>query len=182
MTMKDKLFHLVKRLRLLLAEQKDLDFRISVWCRDARACFPDGERGDQCFVDWCVEETGVTSAQAREFILRATAAKVVPDEQTWKRLNGYKQIGKLEGLPRRDQVSILEAAKSTGRAVQTLVRKHRAALEPVDIAPPARPTPSQDARRLADYIRNATHGKLPKIICEILERYPEQVQAVKAAA
>lgn len=182
----DKMIAFVKRWQEIERQQKDLDFSRSKLARDIRNEFDKGDRGDDQFVNWCTVELGITAWQAKELLTRAVAATVVPDERTWKMIGGYRAIRPLQDLARRDQVAVLESAKSSGRAPINIMRERgliqaptpRAMPTPAPIVvmkrEPARPTDEQsahlDAVVLAQFIaKNSKH--IPKDILALVNKY-----------
>lgn len=186
-----KLFDLVKRWRELDRQQKDLDFKKSVWSREARAAFPDGDIGDSQFANWLATDLGFTHKDVTEHQLRAVAAKIVPDQKTYKDVGGYRQIKKLEPLNARQRVTVLEAAKATEHTIERVIRDRGLAhkTEPktplVKVAPAATPykprAPQVDhyaaACILARYL-GRHGGKLPREIRELVDRYSAQLREV----
>jgi hypothetical protein len=76
----DKMIQFVKRWREIERLQKNIDFDRGQLARGIRAEFEKGARGDEQFRNWCVVEIGMTAYGARELLLMAVAASVVPDE------------------------------------------------------------------------------------------------------
>jgi hypothetical protein len=115
------------------------------------------------FIAWCKSDLGITEAASQDLALRARAAGVVPDAKTWTRLGGFGQIRAVESLPKREQVNILEAAKSTGRAVRSLVReRHPEMFEAATQLPERTKTQMRDVEVLARFI--AEHAnRLPRL-------------------
>lgn len=196
----DKMIQFVKRWLDIERRQKDLDFERSKLSRDIRCEFPSGERGDEQFSNWCVNELGLTSWAAKELLTRAVAATVVPDERTWKMIGGFRAIRPLQDLTKTQQVTVLEAAKTSGRAPINIMRERGLIQAPTPREPariPARTSspvnvtivrkPPQndsapvrdayaDAVALAQYI--ARTGKdLPRDIIAIVARYASAVKA-----
>lgn len=159
----EKLIALTKQWQKLEADQRDLDFRKAEWARHARGCFQDDRR----FIVWCKSDLGVTEAAAQDLALRARAAGVVPDAKTWTKLGGFGQIRAVEALSKREQINVLEAAKSTGRAVRTLVRERHPEMFAEATALPARVTKQMsDVETLARFI--ADHSdRLPKLPSDV---------------
>lgn len=185
-----KMMEFIKRWREIEQTQKAIDFERSVLARDIRAEFPDGDEGDKKFTDWCAHQLGLTVTGANELLLRATAAVIVPDEKTWNVVGGYRSIRHLQDLPKRDQVNVLEAAKSTGKAILNLVKERGLGpmlppTAPRASAPVVRPPvhqfqapakvvdesqAQQDAETLAKFI--AKYCKtIPRDILSIIHRY-----------
>lgn len=187
----DKMIRFVKRWREIEQRQRDLDFERSKLARDIRDEFDKGDRGDDLFVNWCTVELGITAFAAKELLTRATAVTVVPDERTWKMIGGYRAIRPLQDLPKRHQVDVLEAAKSSGRAPINIMRERGLIKmsEPRPVAPApapapkpivvtkreaAKPTDEQsahlDAVALAQFITR-TSKNIPRDILAIINRY-----------
>lgn len=163
----EKMIAFVKRWREIERQQKDLDFQRSRLARDIRAEFEKGDRGDDQFCNWCVIELGITAFQARELLTRAVAATIVPDDRTWKMIGGYRAIRPLQGLPRKHQVDVLEAAKSSGRAPINIMRERGLA---VSASKPQQQSAYTDAVTLAQFI-SRTSKHIPEDILAIVSRY-----------
>ena len=162
----EKLIGLLKQFRKLESEQKDLDYRRAQWAREARGCFQDDRR----FIVWCKSDLGLTEAQSQDLCLLARAAGVVTDPKTWINLGGSRQIRAVEQLAtKREQVTVLEAAKATGKAIRTLVRERLPIAETAK--PEFRPADKRkmiDAEVLAQFIV-ANISRLPKLPSDVAE-------------
>lgn len=192
---------LIKRFRALEAAQRDLDFNMSQWARDLRACFESGKPGDNAFVKWCETELSLTEGKARhDLLVRAAAADAVKDIDTWNTVGGFKTIRALTELPRKEQVACLGAVKASGYSLRTVLKERGHG--PAPIAPGSGPaTPIQkrapsappaaiadsvakaDAAELAAYIATCTAANgwvLPRAIARILKRYT--TSALRAVA
>ena len=177
----EKLISLTKQWRRLEDDQRDLDFRKAEWARAARGCFQDDRR----FITWCKSDLGITEAAAQDLCLRARAAGVVPDAKTWTRLGGFGQIRAVESLPKREQINILESAKSTGRAVRTLVReRHPEMFENATQTPERTKKQMSDIEKLSRFIADHvdTLPRLPSDVEVIVRMYVPSVAKKRAAA
>lgn len=141
-----RMIDFVKRWRSIERRQKDLDFERSAWARDLRAeC-----ESDRDFVEWCQREAGMSEPVARELLARVAAASIVTDAKTWDTLGGFAQVRSLAALPtKRAKVDAIEAAKSTGLRLSTIVRR---SVPSPDIAPTKAITAKEDAAVLAKFI------------------------------
>lgn len=184
----DKLIQFVKRWRDIESRQKSVDYDRSRLASDIRHEFPSGDVGDKKFVNWCAVELGLSEGQSKELLLRAVAFAVVPDEKTYNNVGGYKAIRHLQDLSKRDQVNILEAAKTSGRAILSVVKERglapktipatvppaRAPVKPykpfVSESPTARASATEDAEALSRYIAMNCKN-IPKDILTIMNRY-----------
>ncbi len=164
--MSDSMFKYVKRWQELERKQKDLDYERSVFAKELRAEF--GNNGDARFVKWCKDELGLTEVGANELLLRATMVKTVGDEKTWKNLGGFRAIRAVEVLPREKRVHVIEAAKTTGKSVATLVRENCG----VPQTTRERVSPISDAEVLAKFITSHhDESRLPPAVRTIVARY-----------
>jgi hypothetical protein len=171
---RDKSFEYVKQWRELERRQKELDFEQSQWARRLRGEFAKGEVGDEHFTGWCVTELDIAKSKIAELLLRATAAAIVSDPATWKRVGGYATIKHLDEFSRRDQVAVLEAVKATGKAIRTVVEE-RGLREPVK-----RHDARKDAAVLAVFVRGNCRD-VPPYIKAIVARYDADLSEVRAA-
>lgn len=170
-----KMVRFIERWRDLEKRQKDLDYERSVFARDLRAALP----SDAAFTKWCVAEIGLAEPAAQDLLLRAIAAKVVPDVTVWKRVGGFREIRAVAALPRREQVNVLETAKFTGQSIRSIVRGlQNKGDEPVELR---RASPSADAQTLAHFVmEHVPQGRLTPKIKAVLARYV-RVDAARAA-
>ncbi len=122
-----QLLRLIKLWHQLSKDQRDIDFRKAAWAREFRAYYPTDEK----FFRGCVDELGLTRYQSEELLLQARVSGIVRDLPTWNQLGGFREIRSVVALPAKEQVHVLEIAKTTGRAVRTLVK------ERIPQAPPA---------------------------------------------
>lgn len=137
----------------------NLDYRLSEWCHQARACF----REDHEFIAWMKADLGVTDAVAQDLCLRALAFDVAKDLITWSRLRGFREIRSIEALPtRRERIEALEAAKATDRPVRSIVREW---------------AEWKATRDMARFIAEAQLGQLPTDV-EAIVRMHEEVEAM----
>lgn len=168
----DKMIQYVKRWQQLERKSKELDYERSVFAKELRSEFGN----DAQFIKWCADELGLTATRSSDLLLRATAAKAVPDASTWSRIGGFREIGALAAVPdRKTQIHIIESAKSTGKGIRTLIREN-VTHEP----PPPRTTPARDAEELARFIvQNVPEDRLTENIRAVVARY---VRAIARAA
>lgn len=176
----EKLLNLVKQWNKLEAEQKDLDFRKAQWAREARGCFQDDRR----FITWCKSDIGLTDAKAQDLCLLARAGGVVTDPKVWIKLGGSREIRAVEPLTKREQVAVLEAAKTSGRAVRTIAKERHPELfsaVPKNDVTPLKKRQMSDIETLARFIADHAHRlpKLPGDVAVIVRMY---APAVKSAA
>lgn len=175
---KDELFKLAQRFRTLMDEQKDFDFRMSTWARDARGAFSN----DKAFTQWCGSDLGLTETQSSELLFRGRAAEIVPDVKAWRKLGGLAQIRGVEGLSKKDQVTALEAAKATGRSVRAIVRERHPA---TDVVLPSRILLSRkEAESLVKHFGGL--GTVPRHIQVLINKiklslWPHAAESKKAA-
>jgi hypothetical protein len=158
----DKMIHFVKRWRELERQQRDLDFNKSLWCRDLRREFPIGTIGENQFIKWCDTELGLTAGQASELLARAAAVKTVPDADTWKVLGGFRAIQQLDMVPKHQQVNVLEAAKSSGKSLRTVIKERGYGPKPEDASstPTSKPIgPSVLGSLAKNYNIHGTNGQ-----------------------
>lgn len=180
-----KMIQFVKRWREIERQTKDLDYQRSVLARDIRAEFSDGNVGDEQFIKWCDVELGLNAAAACELLTRARAVQVCADEKTYTRVGGFKAVRHLITVGKREQVAVLEAAKSQHKNVLTVVRereKARAATLPANANTSTKPvmrySSFEDAKALAVFVDK--HCKdMPAHIRTIVGRY---VESAKKAA
>jgi hypothetical protein len=179
-----KMIQFVKRWRELESKAKDLDYQRSVLARDIRAEFPKGSDGDEAFTKWCEVELGLFVAAACELLTRARAIEVCADESTYARVGGFKAVRHVITLNKREQVAVLEAAKSQHKNVRTIVRERetaRAANLPANtnIKPVLRFSTFEDAKALAAFVDK--HCKdMPSHIRAIVGRYVESAKKTAA--
>lgn len=170
----DQSFDLIKRWRDLDRKAKDLDFQRSLWAQEARAGWPNTDNGTDAFLTWCTDIVGMSADVAREMCARADAAKIVPDESTWKRVGGFYQISKLSEIESpKERVAVLEAAKATGRSIQSIGRE-RGALKPKF----ERSNAYKDAFALAEFLASCGVA-IPPRLAAVVRRYV--VEKKKAA-
>lgn len=191
MISKDKSFKFVQLFREIFKEEKDTDFKKSQACADLRKEFSAGKTGDEQFVRWFAIEFGLTAGQGAELLKRAVTFVAIKDETTWKKLGGYVAIRPLQDLPKKDQVSVIEVAKSTSKPVRTIMRERNLGQykpENTNKPEPAKPIKphevraiSSDAKILAEFIRDNVDD-LPKNIARIVERYVGQLKVAQKAA
>ena len=168
---------LKKTWRDLEKTRVDLDFETTTWAKNARGEFPDGDAGDLKFSQWCIRALDPVppGQQIQQLIVRARAADICKDEKTYAGVGGFKSIKHLIGLPKREQLAVLSAAKLSHRNVQTVKREREvlnAALgaEP----PPERNSPMRDLATLSRWVYGLTVKQkmgLPVTIRDIVERY-----------
>lgn len=132
---KDMEFQLVEEWKRLTRARKDLERKESELARKTRDQFADGDRGDEQFIAWLKLKLELTQHQAEELLLRATAIKIVPDEATWRRVGGLREIRAVASLPKRERVEVLEIAKSTGRAIRTIVKERHPPVPKIELKP-----------------------------------------------
>jgi len=176
----EKLIALAKQWSNLQKEQRDLDFRKAEWARKARGCFQDDRR----FIAWCKSDLAISDAAAQDLCLRARAAGIVPDAKTWTKLGGFGQIRAVESLPKREQVHVLEAAKSTGRAVRSLVReRHPEMFENATRTPEITRRQMTDIELLSQFIAKHIDAlpRLPSDVEVIVRMYVPGVGRKRAA-
>lgn len=172
----ERLIELAKQWHQLENEQRQIDYRKSVWCREARAEFST----DRQFLQWCEIELGKTRAESEKLLAQADAAKIVTDASTWKKLGGSKQIEKLVVLPRKEQVACIEAAKVSGQKLMVVIRERHPTMAPA-------PTPGRirrdfkDAEVLAQWIVDNHRGKLPAEVDVIVRMYIASFGSKRAA-
>jgi len=171
------LHKLIERWRDLEKRRKDLDYDRAVWARDLRAAVG----SDRAFLEWCSMEILLNEAAAKDLLVLANAAKVVPDATVWKRVGGSREIRAVTPLAKSDQVFVIEKAKSTGKAIRSIVREMTGT--PAPSAP--RTSPSTDAQALAHFVMDVVpQGRLTPAIRAVLARYvklPAPVQLRKVA-
>lgn len=180
----DKAFKFEQRWIEIERERKDLEFRRAQLCRDIRGEFPGGESGDEEFCKWCATKLGVTAFGARELLTQARAVAILPDEAAWKEIGGLRAIRPVVDLSRRDQTSVLQAAKAQHRAPINVMRERGLLIKPeapvTPLAAPKpqpspfpvkpRPDPYLDAVVLAQFIAK-TNKNIPRDIRAVVERY-----------
>lgn len=168
----DKMIRFVKRWQALEQQRKDYEFTRATFAKDLRDEFST----DASFTKWCADELGLTSGQADELLAHARAARSVTDAKTWERLGGFKQIRMLDSLGgnRRSRVEVIEAAKSTGKRIQSIIRERA----PKNDSTPRAPTAYEDAESLARFILTNCRD-MPAAIRSIVSRY---VTAARRAA
>ena len=184
---KDKTFQFQQRWVELEKKQANLDFERSVLAKDIRAEFPAGELGDQAFINWCDIELNLPAAGAKELLTRATAVQIVPDAKTWNQVGGYRSIRHLQDLPKREQVNVLESAKSTGRAILNIVKERGLGPKLPELAPPPpRPTtPYRPPLREVDHDSDASQEyrdcvALVKYLAKNGKNLPREILAIMA--
>lgn len=132
-------FEFVKRWQELEKERKSWDWKFTAFAADLRAACGD----EDTFIKWLEIELDVTGQRAQEMVMRANAHAVVKDEATYKRLGGTKEISHVIGLPRKEQVTVIEAAKAQGKKIHVAIAERRRANELPSIdkiaVPPQRP-------------------------------------------
>lgn len=167
-----ELLKIWKRLRVLLLDQKKLDFEITSCARQARTIFPNGDAGDARFVRECVAHTGADADMAKGLLVRACLAAMVPDEKTYKAIGGFKQAKRIIELPKKEQIEIVQRAVTEHRTIASVLRLRA----PTPTAPPAPIVPRvnvfNDAREMALFVA-ARRDQLtvPSEIDEIVKRY-----------
>jgi hypothetical protein len=169
----DKAFRFRKRWGDLEAQRKDLEYRRCVFAHDVRAEFPAGDEGDASFVTWCGVELGLYGFAAQEMLTRAQAAGLLKDERTFQRVGGYSRgIRHLVDMPKRDIVTVLEAAKAQQKTIGTVMRER-------GMGPAPRTNSVHDATALAKFILGTRRSLDPEIRA-IVERYvrPARLKSV----
>jgi hypothetical protein len=163
----DKLIALARRWTSLDAEERAIHFRRAQLLAEARGCFSD----DRKYNVWLRTCLNFNAWQVEEAHLRVVAARIVKDQRTWDRVGGHTQIARLRGLPQRDQVAVLESAKSTNRSIRTLVQE-RVASKPSSEVKPMKKAPRDVAvlaRFIAENIRSLP--PLPRDVEDIVRIY-----------
>lgn len=169
----DKTFRYRKRWSELEAQRKDLEYRRCVFARDVRSEFATGDEGDAAFLAWCGVELGLYGFAAQEMLTRARAAELLKDERTFQRVGGYSRgIRHLVELPRRELITVLEAAKTQQKTIGTVMRER-------GLGPAPRTNSVRDATALAEFILNTRRAIDPGIRA-IIERYvrPTKLKSV----
>ncbi len=156
-----KLIDLANDFRRLCVAEKDLAFRKAQWARAARGCFKDDRR----FIAWCKSDLGIADAKAQDLCFMARAAGIVTDLRVWNQAGGMSQIRHVEGLDKREQVIVLEAARATGRSIRSIVKERHPERHPAE--PSLSPTPAKkremgDLEVLACFIAE-NESRLPKL-------------------
>lgn len=149
----DRLNAFIDRWRDIEQRQKDIDHARAVWVRDLlEAC--DGKR--QAFIDWCKRELNLTDFQCTGLLERVAVLEVVPEAPDWRKHGGWRGLAPLASVMRKsERIAVVEAAKTQGLAISTVVRQRREAQRAArpDIAPVKRiPTPAEDAACMARFI------------------------------
>lgn len=169
---KDKARTYIEEWNRLELAQKNLDFERSDWARRLRREYSPGALGDQQFTDWCIADLGLAKRQIDELLLRATAAEVISDRETWKRVGGFSRIKHLDEFPRQEQVAVLKDVKSTGKTIQAVVSGRGLRQEP------RLSVRSHDAAVLAAFVRSLKLKSMPPQITEIVERYERERERI----
>ncbi len=168
-TMTGQLLRLIKAWHALNNSQQDLDFKKAAWAREFRAYYPTEEQ----FFRGCVDELGLTRYQSEDLLLRARTGDAVKDVSTWNRLGGFREIRSVVALPPKEQIIVLEIAKSTGRAVRTLVKERLPPPAPIQVTPA--PMKAADKKQISDAAAFAQFiadnvSRLPKMTAEFETR------------
>jgi hypothetical protein len=178
-----KLVKFVKLWREIKSDQASVDYRRSVWARDARAEFSN----DDQFIKWMGTEFNESEFAARELLTQAAVVRLVPDAQTHARLGGSKGIKPVLALPtKREQIDAIEAAKAGSYAVSTIVNQRRAVAEgraaaSGRVVAVAR-QPVNDAVRLAAFIlARVDQSQIPNDLYEVIRLYVVEERRAKAA-
>ena len=169
---------LLRALRSLEKQQREIDFGFAKWAKDLRAvCKSDSE-----FLTWCQERAGYPLHRAEAMLKRVAVIGLVSDEPSWDKLGGYEKIQPLvtHDLPRKEQIAIIEAAKASGYSPKagpiTRIMQQRGHLPPP--APvrstahlPVIATPTaHEIERLARFI-DETYKNPPPDIRRIVSKY-----------
>ena len=154
----------------LLRKEKDVAFERAVLSKDTR----DACGTDHRFLMFMKSIVGFTDHQAREELLRAQAAAIVPDAKTWENLGGHNQILQVRPFDKRERVAILEAAKSSGRSISVVIKDRHPELakknenEKSDIATPIQKKQMKDVEKLARVIVDNA-ASLPELSPDVVE-------------
>jgi len=165
-----KLLEFIRQWKSIERRQKDLDYERSRWCHDVRAEFGSGPSGDKLFCEWLAIELSLPPDRGAECLSRAEAFKIAPDSRTWDLLGGYRQIGKLVPLDKRERVAVIGAVQASGYRIETVLRQRNS--KPVVSAG----TP--DIVLLAEFVESLDN--VPEQLREIARHYV-RARALKVA-
>ena len=171
---KDRSFEFSQRWRKLLNRTKDLDWEKTLFAKELRAEFDAGASGDKALTKWCEVELGMPQYVATELLLRAVMATQV-DKKGYEQVGGFSAVRQIAALDKRQQVHVIQSAKTQNKSVRSVMRDQGLLPEPPQIS--ANP----DAELLAEFlIRSGV--SIPPRIAKVVDKYVKKpARHLKAA-
>lgn len=168
------LFKFVRRWQELVERYRTLGYDVCAFFRDLRKQFPTGAdvlEGDEQFKTWCIANLKIgldgkplSDFNAKKFLSYAIAGSVFKSDEDLSNAGGIKALEEVIVLPRPEQITIMQGARSALKNIGTVKRERGHATPRVKV------TPVLDAKKLAEYIQKAVPDPPPPIR-EIMARY-----------
>lgn len=155
-----RMLELIKEWKALERRDRDLDFDLSKWSAALRSEFAPGPSGDKACAQWLDVELALPASKKEEVMARAAAFAVVPDATQWNSLGGFVQVRHLMPLDKRERVAVLEAAKTSGYRITTIIRNRQ--------SPTAAVSRPSDVQVLAEFVEQL--AEVPSHIREVARR------------